>query len=291
MNFKPPSVSELKFSEETEEALRKEPYLARKLATVARELHQLRLDSRTQQVELLPYYADREVGYKLGTASWLEASKKALVNEATPAGVLLVAAKNVLGPGVLTYEPDTIRTELEDREKLTVPAVNYDKLLAAITIRDVPAFYFEVLTFQNTVLAFNHEYLDPEVVVECSPAQISWGVYEAELILQEDGQSIPSFDNEPTIYTATVLHRAGFVAAPTLLAFAQAELDKLNSKELNVKDVRAAWDKLNKSTLASHTFEETPLGIQLAKLAAVELYVRELAEEYDKAIRTLRDAP
>lgn len=289
---KPLSLSDLNFSPSTETALRKDPFLGRKLAGVARDLHQLRIDSRTQQAGLLDYYTDKTAGYKAGTAHWMAPAKAALESENTPAGVLLIAARNILGPGMAAWEPDTIRIELEENEGLKIPAVNFDKLLAATTLTEVPAFYMEVLTFQNTVLAFNHQPVDAEVVQEASPEQIAWAVFEAELIRHENQLFEPEFDYEPCIYTAQVLHRAGMVLAPALLSFAQDCLDGLNTKDhVGLGEVRSAWEALPKESLASRTFTESPLDVQLAKLASVEVYVSENADGYTRAMGALSRAP
>lgn len=288
---KPLGLSDLNFSSSTESALRKDPVLGRKLAAVARDLHALRMESRTQQAELLDYYSDKTASYKAGTASWMQPSKAALENERTPAGVVLVAARNILGPGMSAWEPDTIRIELEENEKLTVPAVNFDKLFAAVTLTEVPAFYMEVLTFQNTVLAFNHEGANPDIVQEATPEQVAWGVFEAELIRHENQLFDPEFDYEPVLYTAQVLHRAGMVMAPPLLAFAQDALNDLNTKDhLGLDEVRAAWEKLPKESLATRTFTEDPLDVQLAKLASVELYASQNADDYTRAMGELSRA-
>jgi hypothetical protein len=289
-SFKPLTLADIQFTEATEDALRKEPYLGRKLASLARDLFEARVSARVQQGQLLDYYTDRAGGYKEGTANALLPSKEALKNPETPAGVLLIAARNVCGPGMEVYEPDTFRLEFE-HEKIEVPPVNYDKLFAAITLKIAPLFYSEVLTFQNTVLAFNDILSDPEVVMEAAPAQIAWGVYEAELILQEEMEHSPDFDYEPVIYTATTLHRAGFIATPPLLDFAQSELTKMNHKtELTEAKVREAWGKLNKSTLASHAFPDDALGVQLAKIAATHVYVEDRANAYRESLQNVRAA-
>ena len=289
ISYRPPTLGELTFSPSTESALRSDPQLGRKLAGLARDLHTLRLDNREKQAAFLDYYAGNDrTHYKLGTSSWMAASRKLLEDSKTPAGVLLVAAKNVLGPAINTFEPDTIRMELE-HEGVNVPAVNFDKLLASITLLDTPMFYMEVLTFSNTVLAFNDEPLDTEILHEASPAQIAWGVYEAEIMLHEHMMFEPIFDEEPRLYTAASLHRAGMILAPPLLKYAQEALDKLNKdSELKPETVRSAWEALPKGeSLTNRTFSEDPVDIQLAKLASVQVYVSERAEAYREAMRAL----
>lgn len=290
-DLKPPAVEELAFADNVVDAMTENPVLGRKLASLARNLHQLRLDARDTQSILLPYYTDRGSGfYKAGTASFLADSRKALEDEETPAGALLVAARNVLGPGIGAWEPDTLHVELDSREKLNVPLVNYDKLLAGLTLLETPMFYFEANTFKNTGCAFNDVHFDPEVVEELSPAQLCWAVYEAELILQEHMLYEPDFDHEPITYTALSLHRSGFVLAPTILNFAQEALDKLNQSKGLKEKVQEEWAKISKSPIPSRTFAETAVDAQLARLTACQLYLEERADKYQAALNNLTHA-
>jgi hypothetical protein len=286
--YKAPSIDELKFSSDTEAALKKDPKLGREMALIAKGLHGLRASTRAKQSKLLDYYTDRESGYVEGTAAWMDKSRKALEDSSTPAGLVIIAARNILGPGFAAWEPDTVRATFE-QEKVELPAVNYEKLFAAATLLEVPAFYIEVLTFQNTVQAFNGHVPDVEVVHESTPGEIAWAVFEAEIILHEHMMYTPDFDQEPEVYTAAVLHRAGFVLAPPLLGFAQAHLTKLNSKVgPTVEEVRTAWEKLLKEpSLTARTYSEDPLDVQLAKLAAVHVYLADHAESYAKAMAGL----
>ena len=81
------------------------------------------------------------------------------------------------------------------------------------------------------------------------------------------------------------MHREGLVLAPKELEFAQDLLDEMNCKEVEEgKDCPAmplnattkkAWAALNKESLATHAFPEDREGVQLARLAAVELYLQE----------------
>lgn len=289
--FEPPSISELSFTDTTNAALKEDFGLGRKLAFLARDLHQARLDSRDLLSAIVETAEDGLVNYKVGAVDFISKSKKLLEDSKCPAGVLLVAAKNVLGPGFETYEPDTIRVELTDNEHINVPPENYDKLFAAITLQEAPIFLYEVNTFANTICAFNDVVSDPEVVFEASPAQLCWGVYEAELVLQERNDTEVQFDNEPITYCAAVLNRNGFLLAPKILSFCQDQLDVFNkdsSSKVTLDEVQNAWSALDKSNLTSHTFTEGPLAIQLAKLSTCQIYLDDRATEYQNYIAKLK---
>jgi len=283
-----PFSHDITFSEELTSALLKNPVLGEKLATAAVKLHELRKESSRKQYELLTYYEERDAGYKTGAAAFFNQSKELIRRRDTPASILLLAVKNVLGPAVGAWEPDSIWHEL-DKENVKVPRVNRDKILAAFTLTEVPAFYWEVNTFMNTVMAFNNTVSNTSRIHEASPGEISWAVYEAEVVLHEHGQFEPEFDHEPITYTAEVCHRAGLILAPRMLTFCQEALDKRNcdGAKVDKEQVTAAWDKLVKTNLAGQKFPDSPLGVQLARLASVEVYLEEKVAKYFSLFKEL----
>lgn len=189
-----------------------------------------------------------------------------------------------------TWEPESIWLTLE-RAGVDIPVLNRDKLLAAITLTVIPAFWFEINAFENTVMAFNDIVSDYEILQEATPGQISWAVLEAELLYSQmsDIEETTEFDYEPINYTAIVLNRAGFILAPELLHFSQSALDKLNNDGINVdKDkLRIRWNDIKTKDLTKIVYENTPFDTQLAHLAAVQLYIQERLEQYQKDVDQL----
>jgi hypothetical protein len=212
-----------------------------------------------------------------------------LTDATTSATGCLRAAELLCGDGLHAWEPETLWLTL-DRQSIDLPVVNRDKLLAAITLGIVPAFWWEVHAFENTVLAFNSAVSIPETLQEATPAQMAWGVYEAELLFADVSEEKPEFDREPVLYVATVLHRAGYVRAPDLLKFAQRELSQLSrdGSGLTVAEIDAAWKNLKKQPLEERSLKETPLDTQLGRLASVELHIEEMLQRYRADLAKLR---
>jgi hypothetical protein len=217
------------------------------------------------------------------------AAAQLLTDAGASASGCLHALELLCGPGFRTWEPETLWLTL-DRQSIDPPVINRDKILAAITLSIVPAFWWEVHAFENTVLAFNHVVSLADALQEATPAQMAWGVFEAEMIYSEDAGEKPSFDREPVIYVATVLHRAGYVRAPDLLQFAQRELDRLNRNGhgLTAADVDTAWKDLKKKPLEEKTLSETALDVQLGRLASVELHVQAQLTRMRADLRALK---
>lgn len=188
------------------------------------------------------------------------------------------AVRRLVG-NYLAWEPESIWEDL-DRRGIDLPVANRDKLMAAITLRLVPSFYWDAIVFEKTALAFDDRPINPEALEEASPAQLAWAVIEAETV-RKLGQETPlEFQHEPRAYTGVILHRSGFVLAPEELEFAQHALNReRNCVEcLLHTDVKARWREMPKNSLANAAYPETPMGVQLANLAAVALHVKHKRE-------------
>ena len=217
------------------------------------------------------------------------AAKRILEDEEATATGVSRSAEMLLGHQIRNWEPESIWLELEDKG-VDVPQLNRDKLLAVNSLLIAPAFYWDANIFEKTALAFNNEPVIPELLQEASPGQLSWAVYEAELLMYREGLD-PHFDYEPTNYAAVVLHRDGFILAPELLVFAQEELDKLTRGHKDLQDkVKQRWEKVDKAKLDTLELEEEPVDVQLGLLSSVWLYVHERAERYRQDAAALTSA-
>ncbi len=242
-------------------------------------------DLELELLQVASYVPRRKVAQDEGTTDLNEQAiaQQLLQDEHTTATGCFHATTRMCGPGWRAWEPESIWLTLE-RRGVDVPVLNRDKILAAATLTFLPAFWFEVNAFENTVMAFNDILSDGEILQEATPAQLNWAVYEAELIYSQasDIQETPEFDREPIGYTALVLHRAGFVLAPELLRFCQTQLNALNKNGvgLNQKELRTAWKTLKTKNLEKVTLRDTPQDIQLSYLATVQLYFKERFDRY-----------
>jgi len=210
-----------------------------------------------------------------------------LLNEDATATAIFEAAKRLLGPVFLAWEPESIWLELSDHN-VNMDATNRDKLMAASTLIQTGGFYWDAAAFENIALAFNDVSIAPDAIQEASPAQLAWAVIEAALLLHRELQEPGEFDYEPARYAAVSMHRAGFIVAPETLAFAQKELDKLNQGNRDLKDkIKQRWEKLDKSKLYELELAETPIDTQIGYLSACHLYVEKRAKQLQREISAL----
>ena len=221
----------------------------------------------------------------------LTRARKLFQNEEACASALLVATHLFLPTQFQAWEPESIWLALQEH-KVEVPVVNRDKLLAITTLLATPDFYWDAKIFASTAMAFNSCISTPDGIDEASPAQLSWAVLEAELLMQSLNVD-PTFDYEPKKYTAVSCYHDGIHLAPELLVFCQPELDKLNNGDIQnaASKVQRKWQTLpidDTRKLINLKLLEDPVDIQVAKLVAIRLYTRERSEQYLEQLHALR---
>lgn len=197
--------------------------------------------------------------------------------------VLMKAMKNELGDFIL-WEPESIWLEAHNRS-LDIPEINKNKIMAALALELVPAFYWDARVYEATALCLNNVIPHTDILNEVSPDHLAWAVTEVSK-LPISGNSMV-LDSEPVAYTAVVLHRAGFVLAPKELAFCQEALDRINRDTTLKTDTQKTWEEIQETDLKERKFDETPKDAQLAKLAAVTLYMREQHKKYNEQLASL----
>lgn len=215
--------------------------------------------------------------------------KQLLRAETTTAAALYAATKKLIGD-FLTWEPESIWLELQ-HHGVDLPPANRAKLNACIALHLVPAFYWDAGVFEKTIIAFDHTEPNPDVLEEARPEAIAWGVLEAEAVRRMVGDEQLEFDSEPKAYAAVVLNRAGLVLAPDELSFCQDALDRLTVNDSHRGRVGEGWANLkvkDAEELRQHHFEESPVDVQLAHLAACRLYVRDKQAQQARELAALR---
>ncbi len=195
-----------------------------------------------------------------------------------PASAVYTATMALYGIELLSWEPETIWLTMK-KDGIDLSQVSRNKLQAAITLIDNPSFYWDSVAYQRTVKAFNSELYNPDMIQECSSGEMSWAVYEAAAIrgMDPEDKGIPEFDEDVQSYAAVCLKRGGLVLPPDNLIFAEEALDQQYLPKAQLpnlkKSTKYGWSHLDKGALQRTEFPEDPLGVQLAKLAAIYLYV------------------
>lgn len=199
-------------------------------------------------------------------------AKDILVSRTASAVAVCKAADMMLGDH-LGWEPESIWVDL-DRQGVTVPVEARDRLMAAIALRLVPAFYWDAMVTANTATTFDGRPAHVEILEEVSPGALAWAMVEAAWIRRRYDLQVLRPEHEPTAYVAVILDRAGFALAPEQLSFAQDALNARRPGSGLLDDVRQRWSSIDKTQLANLALQENPMDVQVARLAAIELHVR-----------------
>lgn len=214
-------------------------------------------------------------------------ARQILLSDASSAIAVMVAAKEIFGDHH-SWEPESVWMSLVAKG-IDLSESNRCKLMAAVALVYVPSFYWDGIVFEKTAIAFDSRPPNPDALEEAMSAQLAWAVEEASWIVALNQGEKQDFQHEPAAYAAVIMHREGMVLAPQQLSFAQELLDGMNRDAKDLKErVKAAWEGLDKATLASRTYAETPEDVQLARLAAIELHVRERDEAAGTEVASLR---
>lgn len=183
------------------------------------------------------------------------------------------AAHKVLGD-FISWEPESLWIEIQ-HQGIDVPTENRAKLMASVALLLVPSFYWDGVVFEKTALALDGIPGNPEILEEATPAQLAWAVVEAAWIVKDARAATWAIESEPRAYAGVVLHRAGFVLAPSQLDFAQHALDRENGPAADdlLRQVKERWARVSIDYLNQLSLEESAVDVQIARLAAVELHV------------------
>jgi hypothetical protein len=200
-------------------------------------------------------------------------SKELLRDPDASAVALMKAVHSLLGD-FLSWEPESIWLELQ-HQGVDLPEENRVKILAGVALRLMPSFFWDAVVFEKTAMAFASHPCNPDILEEASPSRLAWAVVEANWIIRAANETTWEWGHEPRAYAGVVLARAGFVLAPEQLSFAQAALERHHHKTELLDEVKERWARVDKNALEHLVLHETPVDVQIARLAAVELHVRE----------------
>jgi hypothetical protein len=205
-----------------------------------------------------------------------ETAKDILRDADSPTFACLKAADHLLTNQWLAWEPETVWLEL-NHLGVTVPVGNRSQLLAGRSLILTGRHFYDALVYEKTCITFNNE--EPNYdALDDAPVEFMAATHdEVQRISLTYLDETYDYDREPVEYTAVQLYRAGLVYAPESLQWAQARLDSHYPKETQnlKKEVMEAWAAAPKDKLSDTAYPETPVGVQLAKLAVIQLFVEQ----------------
>ena len=138
---------------------------------------------------------------------------------ATTMLVIAIDAFNEEGEDVHTWAPETIAREFKAEFLVDVPAVNIDKLMAAVAVRTTDRFLKSLPSFIRIANVLSGDEFDPNVWNPATAKEMAWSVAESLLLYPAD--EAEPFSQEIAGYIHAQLAREGFYdACPSILRFA-----------------------------------------------------------------------
>jgi hypothetical protein len=164
--------------------------------------------------------------------------------------VALEACTKLFGPGVLVWEPDTIRIELS-RKNIEPTASLMSKILGGITILTTNTWTYDHDVLFAFALTCSGIPAASDAFHHPTPEQLCWAVDEISVIHEKEITDDEGFDPDtidPAI--AAILHDEGYLVAPDELSFAQDKLDKMNvgADPEQVRQLKALWKQMPSDT-------------------------------------------
>lgn len=182
---------------------------------------------------------------------------------------LLLAARKALGVDVVNWEPESIWLHND------FSLENRDKLQAAKTLTTHPTLFQEPRGFAAITLALSDRLPDVLDMTPVPADAMAWGVLEGEIIYSiANADESPEYSPDVVEFVALSLAADGFVVAPESLDFADERLEAVLADEgrgLRAV-VKKAWEAIADDALEELSFPESAEGVQLARLAAVQVY-------------------
>lgn len=182
---------------------------------------------------------------------------------------LLLAARKALGEDVVNWEPESLWLQHD------FSLANRDKLQAAKTLATHPTLFTEPRGFSAIALTLADRVPEFTEVNPVPADAMAWAVLEGELIFSlANAAEDPEYGPDVIEFIALSLLHDGFVCAPELLDFADERLEHhLSDEGLELRPmVKKAWEALADDALEELSFPESAAGVQLARLAAVQVY-------------------
>lgn len=138
------------------------------------------------------------------------------------ATTLLVMYADRYGTEGFSWDPNTILLLVERDFQVDLPAGNFDRLMAAISLVTSDAFYNDLQTFIDTCNIFSGDLYDPRIWDPADASECAWGVVEALLLCPPDNEEQP-FTEEILAYIGKVLDVEGIRTPPAILKMAIRE--------------------------------------------------------------------
>lgn len=187
-----------------------------------------------------------------------------------------------LGGSWLTWEPETIYTEIARVWNVESSHIVFEKILALQTLLVTDSFWDDALVFENMILAFNDHVPDPDMIKSVHPREIALG-----MVLAIDVRNKTDFVYDVTAYIRACHREYGVLVYHPILAFAQPKHEDEPLKSIvghvrkEIESGRPPVENLN---------HDNPIEVQYLKSWEVIRYVEEWVAEGRRVAEEMKGA-
>ncbi len=220
----------------------------------------------------------------------VRAARKALTDEGSFATTLLLATVDVYGTEMCSWTPETILMHLNEDFNIRMPAVTFDRLMAAIGLLTTDDFYKSLPDFIWYCNILSGDSFEPNLWDPAEADEIAWAITEAMLIAPPDDNDDAPFIPEITGYIGTVLDNEGIVNAPDVLNIAtrQSSLGSLSHYSDDPEMFQTLYDFQSDRSAAIVRMLRANLQELAAQMQALTLYNGDALDAIVKTLKTLR---
>jgi hypothetical protein len=173
----------------------------------------------------------------------------------------------------LKWEPETLWQTIRLDFGGQIARINKEKINAAKLLHLSDSYFRFWDTFEKVVCAFNNVMPLFDRVQDFTLGQAAHAMRQAAEIRKE------SYHNEVLTYLATKAKAEGLIWLPPPLDVVQEVLDKVNPPEIVPlkNEIQERWNAFEEQDLKNVELKEDIFGINLARLAAIDEYLRDMS--------------
>lgn len=197
-----------------------------------------------------------------------------LENPETFGSVLVTGLTDEFGVEWLSWEPNTILMEIEQKWKSRPPPVNRDKINALAMILTTNMFYRSLEVFIPTCHALNNREATFHTFMPASVSEMSWGLAEVSLLSPPDEWDI--FNVEIPQYMLLQLEVEGFSKPPRIMSryVKMPDVESVVNTNLDPEgiDYKSYWDGQQNKRLEVEEYVKTRMLDLIRTVSAMTLH-------------------
>lgn len=146
-----------------------------------------------------------------------QAMREVWLDKTSYATTLVLCYIDTYGTEGLEWDPSTIRSEIEDDYGVKLSTLNFNKLMAGISVIQSDQFYQSLPDFIHLCNVLNGDILDPRWFDPADPSECAWGITETMFLSPPEREEENPFSQDIVTYIAEAVKAHGIHNPPDVL--------------------------------------------------------------------------